>query len=75
MARKEQVPIKEKLCLLEKFKPGSPASDMAIKLLQEMIQVDTTNPPGNETVLAEALKKWVDSKKVPFVKTKIIGSG
>jgi acetylornithine deacetylase/succinyl-diaminopimelate desuccinylase-like protein len=32
------------------------ARDEAVKRLQEMIRIDTSNPPGNETKLAEYLK-------------------
>lgn len=34
------------------------------KLLSQLIQVDTTNPPGNETQAAELLKDWLADRGV-----------
>src|SRR3954452_2751262 len=34
--------------------------DEATELLQELIRVDTTNPPGNETAAAEVLQAYLD---------------
>ena len=30
------------------------------ELLQELIRVDTTNPPGNETAAAELLREYLE---------------
>ena len=41
------------------------ARDEAVKILSGFIQVDTTNPPGNETKGAEYLKKFLDREGIP----------
>jgi acetylornithine deacetylase/succinyl-diaminopimelate desuccinylase-like protein len=43
-----------------------------IELLQLMIKTDTTNPPGNEVVLAKILEKIAKNEKCPYLNTKII---
>jgi len=37
----------------------------AVRLLQELIRIDTSNPPGNETKAAEYLKGFLDREGVP----------
>ena len=34
--------------------------DEVTELLQELIRVDTTNPPGNETAAAELLRSYLE---------------
>ena len=34
--------------------------DEVTELLQELIRVDTTNPPGNETAAAEVLREYLE---------------
>jgi len=36
----------------------------AVKLLQELIRLDTTNPPGNETMAAELLRDYLEAAGV-----------
>lgn len=74
MAKKAPVSQRERLVLLDKFKPGTPAAAQAIELLQQMIRVDTTNPPGNEIALARMLEGWVRSRGHGFVRTTILES-
>ena len=35
-----------------------------VRLLQELIRLDTTNPPGNETLAAELLRDYLESAGV-----------
>jgi acetylornithine deacetylase/succinyl-diaminopimelate desuccinylase-like protein len=65
---------RERLQLLDQFKPGTPAASLAISLLQKMVRVDTTNPPGNEIVLAREIDAWVRSYGYEFVSTRILES-
>ena len=74
MGTKEAKSQRERLRLLDRFKPGTPAAATAIELLQKMIRVDTTNPPGNEIALARDLEAWVKSRGYDFVKTRILES-
>lgn len=37
----------------------------ATELLQELVRIDTVNPPGNETRAAEALRRYLSSHGVP----------
>ncbi|MCP4762269.1 MAG: M20/M25/M40 family metallo-hydrolase [archaeon] len=71
---KEKISDKAKLQLLDNLKEGTPAANMAIELLQMMIQTDTVNPPGNEIVLAKILDEWVTKQGFDFIKTKILES-
>jgi acetylornithine deacetylase/succinyl-diaminopimelate desuccinylase-like protein len=41
------------------------ARDETIRLLQDLIRIDTSNPPGNETKAAEFLKGVLDREKIP----------
>jgi acetylornithine deacetylase/succinyl-diaminopimelate desuccinylase-like protein len=34
------------------------------ELLQELIRIDTVNPPGNETAAAELLREYLESNGV-----------
>ena len=36
------------------------------KLLQELIRIDTTNPPGNETRAAELLRDYLEDSGVTW---------
>ncbi len=74
MGAKKATSQRERLQLLDQFKPGTPAAAMAIELLQRMIRVDTTNPPGNEIALARELETWVKSHGYDCVKTRIFES-
>ncbi len=61
-----------KVIRMEKFSNDGPIAEETIKLMQMCIQMDTTNPPGNETVLAKKLKEYFDKENIPFLKTEII---
>ena len=51
--------------LLAQTPPNFPASrDEAVRNLQAMIRIDTSNPPGNETKLAEFLKTILDKEGI-----------
>jgi acetylornithine deacetylase/succinyl-diaminopimelate desuccinylase-like protein len=39
--------------------------DMAVELLQRYVQVDTTNPPGNELLAAQFYKAILDKEGIP----------
>ena len=41
-----------------------PARDEAVRTLQALIRIDTSNPPGNETKLAEYLKGILDKEGI-----------
>lgn len=69
-----RTPTSARIRLDPRFLPGTPAATRAIELLQAMVRIDTTNPPGNETALATALKAWVDTRGIDFVHSRIIGS-
>jgi acetylornithine deacetylase/succinyl-diaminopimelate desuccinylase-like protein len=43
------------------------ARDEAVALLQQLIRIDTSNPPGNETRAAEHLKAVLEREGVPAV--------
>ena len=34
--------------------------DEVTELLQDLIRIDTTNPPGNETAAAEVLREYLE---------------
>src|SRR2546423_5311162 len=38
--------------------------DEVTELLQELIRIDTTNPPGNETAAAELLREYLEANGV-----------
>lgn len=42
-----------------------PYQDEVVRLLQDYIRVDTSNPPGNELLAAEFLKKIFDEEGIP----------
>ncbi|MGH9784696.1 MAG: M20/M25/M40 family metallo-hydrolase, partial [Terriglobia bacterium] len=51
--------------LLAQAPPDFRASrDEAVRNLQAMIRIDTSNPPGNETKLAEFLKSILDKEGI-----------
>jgi acetylornithine deacetylase/succinyl-diaminopimelate desuccinylase-like protein len=43
----------------------SAARGEAVRILQDLIQIDTSNPPGNETKAAEYIKALFDREKIP----------
>ena len=45
--------------------PGETAADLAARYLPELIRLDTTNPPGNETRVARYLKQVADREGIP----------
>src|ERR1700750_3133194 len=44
---------------------GETAADLAARYLPELIRLDSTNPPGNETRVAQYLKKVADLEGIP----------
>ena len=44
---------------------GETAADLAARYLPELIRLDTTNPPGNETRVARYLKQVADREGIP----------
>lgn len=70
MAKKKKA--EPELIRMEKFSNEGEIADETIKLMQMNLQTDTTNPPGNEMVLAKKMKEYFDKEKIPFVKTEII---
>ena len=44
---------------------GESAADLAARYLPELIRLDTTNPPGNETRVARYLKQVADREGIP----------
>jgi hypothetical protein len=45
--------------------PEETAADLAVRYLPELIRLDTTNPPGNETRVARYLKEVADREGIP----------
>ena len=45
--------------------PAETAADLAARYLPELIRLDTTNPPGNETRVARYLKQVADREGIP----------
>ena len=45
--------------------PRETAADLAVRYLPELIRLDTTNPPGNETRVARYLKQVADREGIP----------
>ena len=41
------------------------AGEEAVRLLQELIRLDTTNPPGNETLVAEHIGALLEREGIP----------
>jgi succinyl-diaminopimelate desuccinylase len=40
--------------------------DLVTRLLSELIQLDTTNPPGNEKIACDYVAKFCNERKIPF---------
>ena len=40
--------------------------ELVTKLLSELIQLDTTNPPGNEKIAADYVAKFCEARNIPF---------
>ncbi|MCU1236707.1 MAG: peptidase, partial [Candidatus Solibacter sp.] len=45
--------------------PGETAADLAARYLPDLIRLDTTNPPGNESRVARYLKQVADREGIP----------
>src|SRR3954464_11594725 len=45
--------------------PTETAADLAARYLPDLIRLDTTNPPGNETRVARYLKQVADREGIP----------
>jgi len=73
MRSKKQKPSRVVQCL-DQFQPGTVAAQEAVELLQKMVRVDTSNPPGNEIALATFLQSYVESEGHPNLSTTIIES-
>ena len=69
---KTKLSQKDQLNLSDAIRPNSSVADMAVQLLQLMIQTDTSNPPGNEILLTEKLDAWIQNQGFDCVKTQII---
>ena len=52
-------------CIASQTPDFTAARDEAVKILSGFIQVDTSNPPGNETKGAEYLKRFLDREGIP----------
>jgi len=58
------------LCALIAFagiafgQPSETVADLAVRYLPELIRLDTTNPPGNETRVARYLKQVADREEI-----------
>jgi len=57
---------------IKKFSPDTQIGKATVKLLQECLRIDTTNPPGNEITLAKILKEKVDALNCEYIENKII---
>lgn len=53
------------VCPLVASDDNIPLPERALQYLVELIKLDTTNPPGNETKVAEYLKQVADSHGIP----------
>src|SRR3954469_6581142 len=53
------------LCALAGAQSGETAADLAARYLPELIRLDSTNPPGNETRVAQYLKQVADREGIP----------
>ncbi len=73
MGKKDGAPPKGMQCLPQ-FQPDTKAAKEAIALLQKMVRINTTNPPGNEVALATVMQDYVEKERFPFLSTKIIES-
>ncbi len=71
----EKAPVQPKgIQCLPQFQPDTKIAQETIQLLQKMVRVNTTNPPGNEIALATVLREYVEKERFPFLSTKIIES-
>jgi acetylornithine deacetylase/succinyl-diaminopimelate desuccinylase-like protein len=57
---------------LPKFSSESEITKEAIEFLQQNIRIDTSNPPGNEMVLAKFIQEKFEKEKNPLITTQII---
>jgi len=48
------------------LKAAEERRELVTKLLSELIQLDTTNPPGNESIAVEYVKKFCEARKIPY---------
>jgi len=51
-------------CAAASAQTGDSAADLAARYLPELIRLDTTNPPGNETRVARYLKQVADREGI-----------
>lgn len=65
-------PPKKKINRLDEFSSNSTIAKEAVEFLQQNIRIDTTNPPGNEIVLANIIQEKFEKEQNPLIKTKII---
>ena len=63
---------KKKVKRLPQFSSDSKIAKEAIEFLQQNIRIDTTNPPGNEMVLAKIIQKKFETEQNSLTQTKII---
>ncbi len=69
---KPKVSQKDRVNFTDVIKSDNHVTEMAVQLLQLMIQTNTSNPPGNENVLAEKLDAWIQDQGFDCVNTQII---
>jgi len=48
------------------LKAAEDRREMVTKLLSELIQIDTTNPPGNEHLAVAYVAKFCEARKIPY---------
>ena len=65
-------PSKKKINRLVEFSSDSNIAKEAVEFLQQNIRIDTTNPPGNEMVLAKIIQEKFETEQNPLIHTKII---
>jgi acetylornithine deacetylase/succinyl-diaminopimelate desuccinylase-like protein len=59
---------------MPQFMNDSALGKDTIALLQAMIRIDTTNPPGNEIACAKFLEEYWKKQQIPHTNTKILES-
>jgi acetylornithine deacetylase/succinyl-diaminopimelate desuccinylase-like protein len=55
------------VCAVAQTPDWSRVNDEAMRHLQALVQIDSTNPPGNETRVVEYVKKVFDAEGIPSV--------
>src|SRR4051794_38882145 len=61
----KQLPVALAWTALAFGQPSESAADLAARYLPELIRLDTTNPPGNESRVARYLKQVADREGIP----------